>query len=355
MAQQQIDRIVTDTSSPETNAPPPGSPIQNIPVYRADDFRVSFGAHLGDGISHMDDLVADDVYSLDPAATRRRLALRTTPEGGFRVAGGTELGNPGATLHLDCAIQLMSPEGRITDALILVEVDADAHIAAIYLLPLAPLMARLDYILVSMDQTGAHRKFAQVACVSFTRGTHITLGSGAQKRIENLQVGDKVLTRDGGVQAVRWIGQSTVRAIGDFAPIVITAGTLNNTGDLIVSPDHRLFVYQRSDQIGAGQPELLVKARHLVNGRSVHVQQGGFVEYFQILFDAHHIIYAEGIAAESMLIDPRTRPALPPELLKKLGAILPGHGRGDMHGLDVQKALLDRPDAIDLLRRASMR
>ena len=84
------------------------------------------------------------------------------------------------------------------------------------------------------------------------------------------------------------------------------------------------------------------------------MQQGGFVEYFQILFDAHHIIYAEGIAAESMLIDPRTRPALPRELLEKLGAILPGHGRGDMHGLDVQKTLLDRPDAIDLLRRASI-
>ncbi len=331
------------------------SPVQNIPVYLADMFRVGFGANLGDAISQMDDLVADDVYCLTPGATRQRLALRAGADGAFCVAHGTELGIPGGALHLDCVVQLMSPDGQITDALILVELAPQGHISTTYLLPLAPLQVKTDYTLVSMDRAGALRKFAQVACVSFTRGTHITLASGAQKPIEDLQVGDKVLTRDDGVQAVRWIGQSTVRAIGDFAPIVITAGTLNNTGDLMVSPDHRLFVYQRSDQIGAGQPELLVKARHLVNGDTVYVQNGGFVEYYQILFDAHHIIYAEGIAAESMLINPRTRPALPQELLDKLGTILPGHGRGDMHGLDVQKTLLDRPDAIDLLRRASLR
>ena len=331
------------------------SPIQNIPVYRAEALRVSFGAHLGDAITYMDDLVADDMYSLDANAARQRLAFRTTTDGSFRIGEGSELGAPDAQLHLDCALQLMSPDGNITEAIILVEVDGDGHVAAIYLLPLAPLATKTDYTLVSMDRSGVRKKFAQVACVSFTRGTHITLGSGAQKPIEDLKIGDQVLTRDDGVQAVRWIGQTTVRASGEFAPIVITAGTLNNAGDLVVSPDHRLFVYQRSDQIGAGQPELLVKARHLVNGDTVYVQHGGFVEYFQILFDAHHIIYAEGIAAESMLVDPRTRPALPQELLEKLGAILPGHGRGDMHGLDVQKTLLDRPDAIDLLRRASTR
>ena len=345
MAEQQTDTFVTTATGP----------IQNIPVYRAEAFCVCDGAHLGDGISYMDDMVPDDVYMLEPGATRQRLALCTSSEGRFHIADGTELGQPGAELYLDCTINLMPHDGSTIDALVLVEVDRDGNVAAIYLLPLAPLLPKTDYTLVGMDRHSARRKFAQVACVSFTRGTHITLGSGAQVKIEDLQVGDKVLTRDDGAQAVRWIGQSTVRATGDFAPIVIRAGALNNADNLVVSPDHRLFVYQRSDQIGAGQSELLVKARHLVNGDSVFVQDGGFVEYFQILFDSHHIIYAEGIAAESMLIDPRTRPALPPELLEKLGAILPGHGSRDVHGLDVQKALLDRPDAIDLLRRASLR
>ena len=333
----------------------PASPVQNILVYPADAFRVSWGANLGDPIGVIDDLMADDVYNLDFNASRRRLALRTTSTGQFRVGDDSDIGRPGAVLHLDCAVELMTPVGQTFDALVLVEVDEAGDVAAVYLLPLAPLLSKTDYSLVSMDRAGAQKKLAQVACVSFTRGTHITLGSGAQKPIEELQVGDMVLTRDDGVQAVRWIGQTTLRASGDTAPIVITAGTLNNTGDLVVSPDHRMFIYQRSDRLGAGQPEVLVKARHLVNGATVYVQQGGFVDYFQILFDAHHIIYAEGIAAESMLIDPRTRPALPQELLEKLGGALPGHKRGDMHGIDLQKTLLDRPDAIELLRLASMR
>lgn len=330
------------------------SPVQNLLVYHAADFRVGEGAHLGDPISVMDDIVPGDSYALEDGARRKRLALRTPPEGGLTIAEDSEVGRPGAALHIDCAVLLMSPDGGTTEALVLVEVDADSAIVTIFLLPLGRLRQRAGYQVVSLDRSGARQKFAHMACVSFTRGTHITLATGEQVKIEDLKIGDRVLTRDDGPQMVRWIGQHTVRAEGALAPIVITAGTLNNTNDLVISPDHRLFVYQRSDEIGAGRPELLVKARHLVNGDTVHVQDGGFVDYFQLLFDRHHIIYAEGIAAESMLVDPRTRPALPADLLEKLAAILPQHADRGLQELDVQKALLDRPDAIDLLRRASM-
>lgn len=331
------------------------SPIQSIPVYRADAFSVTNGANLGDEISPMDELMLDDIYRLAPRAKRRRLGLISNADGQFRVAEDTEVGQPNADIHLDCALSLMSPDGQTTDAIVLVEVDDTGHIADVYLLPLASLLPKVDYALVGMDRDKARQKLAQVACVSFSRGTHITLASGAQVRIEDLQVGDKVLTRDDGAQQVRWIGQSTVRAMGEFAPILIKAGALNNEDDLLVSPDHRLFVYQRRDEIGAGSAELLVKARHLVNGETVVVQDGGFVDYFQILFDRHHIIYAEGIAAESMLLDPRTKPALPEDLIERIAPLLDQHGKGGDHGLDVAKALLDRPDAIALLKRASTR
>ena len=330
------------------------APAQSIPVYRADEFRVTVGANLGDGLCVMDELVLDDLYQLTPEASRTRLSLIALNDGTFRVGEDTAIGLPGATVHLDCAVDFMSPDGQTTEALVLVEVDQDDTIRDIYMVPLAPLLPKTDYTLVGIDARRARRKFAQVASVSFTRRTHITMASGAQVPIEDVQIGDRVLTRDGGAQEVRWIGHNTVRATGDMAPILIRAGTLNNANDLVVSPDHRLFVYQRTDRIGAGQPEVLVKARHLVNGDTVQVLDGGFVEYFLILFDSHHIIYAEGIAAESMLINPRTRPALPPELLEKLSEVLPGHGAGD-HGIELQRRLLDRPDAIDLLRRASLR
>ncbi len=328
-------------------------PVQVIPVYPAPDFRVQAGANLGDPVADMEELILDDIYMLEPGAERQRLALAALGDGGFCIDPSSALGRPGATVHLDCALQFMTPDATTAEALVLVETDEDGLIAATYLLPLTPLAVKTDYRLVGIDRDSARRKFAQIACVSFTRGTRITMATGAQIRIEALKVGDRVLTRDDGAQEIRWIGHSTLRAEGAFAPIVIRAGTLNNDGDLVVSPDHRLFVYQRSDMIGAGRPELLVKARHLINGDSVYVLQGGYVDYFQILFDRHHIIYAEGIAAESLLVDPRTRPALPDGLLDKIGRTLTGHENAGAHGLDVQKTLLDRPDAIALLRRAS--
>ena len=60
-----------------------------------------------------------------------------------------------------------------------------------------------------------------------------------------------------------------------FALICIKAGTLNNDNDLIISPDHRLFIYQRSDELGAGRAELLVKVRYLLNGDTVFTKTGG--------------------------------------------------------------------------------
>ena len=56
---------------------------------------------------------------------------------------------------------------------------------------------------------------------------------------------------------------------------------------------------------------------------------------------------AEGIAAESLLIDPRTRAALP----DAVGGTR--HGFRTHLGYEVQENLLSVPDAVDLLRRAS--
>lgn len=328
-------------------------PAQSIPVFRAADFSVTDGANLGDALSFANELMLDDIYGLSMGAEVQRLSLLADYKPHFTIADGTQLGSIGAALHLDSCITLMSPDGRTTEILILVEVDDHDMVAEIYALPLAPLHPKTDYSLVGINRDSARRKFAQVACVSFSRGTHIATVSGQQVQIEDLRVGDMVLTRDDGPQKIRWIGQTTVRAVGEFAPIKIAAGTLNNVKDLVVSPDHRLFIYQRNDRIGAGRSEVLVKARHLVDGDSVTQQDGGFVDYFQILFDRHQIIYAEGIAAETLLIDTRTSPVLPPELTDKLSQPLMSHANRRHMNFEVHERLLDRPDAVEQLRRAS--
>lgn len=334
---------------------PSRAPTQSIPVYRSADLSVVNGANLGDPISFAAELDLDDTYELHQTATQHSLSLQGDGQGGYVVAPDTEIGTPGAALYMDCCLTLMSGNGITTEVLVIVEVDGEGDVEEVYALPLAPLSPRLGYSLVGINRDSARTKFAEVACVSFTRGTHITLNSGEQKRIEKLQVGDTVLTRDDGPQKIRWIGHATVRATGDFAPIRIKAGALHNENDLLVSPDHRLFIYQRSDALGAGRNEVLVRARHLVNGDTVVQEGGGFVDYFQLLFDEHQIIYAEGIAAETLLVDTRTRPVLPPELSQKLAQSLPNHAARAHMQFEIGESLLKHPDMARLLKRASTR
>jgi len=347
-------------NQPEKSKDPMYQPVQSISVFRSSALSVVDGANLNDLISFADDLILDDIYELAPAASLHRLSIHIgEDERGFTIASDTTTGQVGGALHLDSCITLMSPDGKTSEVILLVEVDPSGHAVEIYALPLVPLTPKTSYRLVRVDTEAARRKFAETACLSFARDTHITLSSGAQCKIQDLHIGDKVLTRDDGVQTIRWIGQNTVRAVGDYAPIVIAAGTLNNTADLVLRPDHRLFVYQRSDEVGAGRAELLVKARHLVNGDSVVQREGGFIDYFQLLFDSHQIIYAEGIAAETTLLNTRTRPALPEGLSEKLSQGLekaPHDRAARLHQrYEVAENLLKHPDTVELLRRASTR
>lgn len=323
--------------------------VQSIPVYPATFFTVANGANLHDPISISDELAEGDIYMLSPDALRERLSLHTEDDGYLRIAADTECGMPDALVFADCTLTLMSPDGLTSEAVVLVELDAEGHIAQTFLLPLARLQPKTEYSLVGYNTDNAREKLAQVACVSFARGTHITLSTGQQRRIEDLKVGDRVLTRDDGPQQVRWIGQSTVRAHGPFAPILIRKGAMHNENDLTVSPDHRLFIYQRADRVGAGRSELLIKARYLVNGDTIIQSEGGFVDYFQLLFDSHQIIYAEGIAAESLLVDNRNRAALPDDLAQEIRE----HAISGHLDLEVQERLLKFPDVAEVLRKAS--
>ena len=301
----------------------PSAP-QSLQVYPAAQFRVTDGVAEGDPITFADDLVMDDLYQLVDGARRAPLIVTMTDAPThFILHPDTPHGTAGNDLYLDCCVTLMAPDSTTIEALIFVEVE-DGEVAESYFLPLATLAPGTDYRLVGVDRHAATSRFAEVACVSFTRGTRITLASGEQRPVEDLQVGDRVLTRDDGPQDVRWIGQTTLR-----------------------SPDHRIFVYQREDALGAGRAEVLIKVRHLINGDTVFQRDGGFVDYFQLLFDDHQIVYAEGIAAESLLIDPRTRGALPE------GAPNDSHRDRQHNDYEVTESLLSARDAVALLRRAS--
>lgn len=308
------------------------------------------GANRGDAMAPAEDLAPGDVYSVAGPATLRQLAVSAPGGAGqLRVGAGTQTGRPGAQIHLDCCATFISEDGTFLDILVLVEMEPDgASLARVHLFPLAGIVPLTAYALVAVDRHLARARFAETACAAFTRGTRITMAGGHQVAVERLAAGDAVLTRDHGPQPLRWIGQQTMRASGAFAPIRIARGALNNAEDLVVSPNHRLFVYQRRDRLLPHRAEVLVKARNLLNGTTVTRTEGGFVDYFPLLFDRHEIVFAEGIAAETLLVDTLTRPALPGDADPAAGMPVPR-----AWAEEVNETHLDAAKAADLLRLSS--
>lgn len=154
-------------------------------------------------------------------------------------------------------------------------------------------------ILDSDGNTVSTVRFSEIEnIVCFTRGTMIATPMG-EVAIEDLSEGDMVSTRDSGARSIRWIGKRTVRAEGALAPVKIVKGALGNHRDLMISPLHRLLVTHWRSDLMFGEPEVLVCAKHLVNGDTIFSAPGGDVEYFHILFDNHEIITANGTPAES--------------------------------------------------------
>ncbi len=139
---------------------------------------------------------------------------------------------------------------------------------------------------------------AENTAVCFTKGTRLATGKG-MRPIEKLQVGDLVETADHGLQPIRWIGQMTVDASGDQAPILISAGVLRNRRDILVSPLHRMVLNDWQVEMFFGEDEVLAAAKMLVNGTTIRRVPMPQVTYFHLLFDTHQIVFAEGAGAES--------------------------------------------------------
>lgn len=83
----------------------------------------------------------------------------------------------------------------------------------------------------------------------FTLGTRIATNRG-EKLVEQLNVGDQVMTRDNGLQSIRWIGRRDVTAAEmtiapEWMPIVVRSSALDAgvpEADLILSSNHRVLI-----------------------------------------------------------------------------------------------------------------
>lgn len=156
--------------------------------------------------------------------------------------------------------------------------------------------------------------------VCFAEGTLIETIDGPQA-IETLTDGDRIETRDGGLQPLRWSGCTTVVATGDLAPIVITAGTFGNTADLVVSPQHAVLITGWRAELFYGEDEVLVRAVDLLGHDGVYRRPGGIVNYWHVLFDAHQVVNASGIWSESLYPGEMTMDAISPKAQNEIRSL----------------------------------
>ena len=177
--------------------------------------------------------------------------------------------------------------------------------------------------------TGAFSTTVEVVC--FCSGTLLATMKG-DCRIEELMVGDQVLTRDHGFQTVRWIGKRLMfPALLDLnpslAPVRIAAGSLGPShpqSDLLVSPQHRILVRSAIAERMFDQSEVLVAAKHLcgLDGITTDHDLTSFF-YWHILFDDHELVLSNGAWTESLYVGAQSTRALTVAQLREILTLFP--------------------------------
>jgi Hint domain len=140
----------------------------------------------------------------------------------------------------------------------------------------------------------------RVSC--FLLGTRIKAPEG-EINIEDLRIGDNVLTASGETRPVKFIGRTKVRreCTGSWngaGPVKISRFAIDGTAphsDLYVSPAHAIYI-----------DGILIPAGNLVNGVTIVADakpESLSLTYLHIELDTHEPILAEGLAVESFQRD----------------------------------------------------
>lgn len=165
---------------------------------------------------------------------------------------------------------------------------------------------REDGIINFRDGTTA--KFEEIEAVipCFTPGTLIATPKG-EVTVETLEVGDRVITRDNGIQVIRWVGKRDMTKAelsenGALCAVMIRQGALGHglpERDIAVSPQHRLLIANDDTLLYFDEREVLVAAKHLVGRPGVERMGAADITYIHFMFDNHEVILSDGAWTES--------------------------------------------------------
>jgi collagen type I/II/III/V/XI/XXIV/XXVII alpha len=149
---------------------------------------------------------------------------------------------------------------------------------------------------ITTNPTTGDAAIETIAC--FAAGTRIATARG-EVAVEVLRVGDLVQTLLGEDQTpIIWIGHRQVECTRHpqprkVWPVRIAAGAFGPGRphtDLLLSPDHAVYVN-----------EVLIPAKHLINGSSIAQVPMDRVTYYHLELPRHAVVLAQGLPTESFL------------------------------------------------------
>lgn len=178
----------------------------------------------------------------------------------------------------------------------------------------------------------------------FSSGILITTLRG-ERPVEELCEGDRVVTRDNGLQTIRRISRrdydyGQLAIVPHLQPVLVTAGAMGKglpERDMLVSPNLRLLVARDRLPFGLspapGGDDALVAVKNLCGGKTIRTCSVLGVSYILVEFDRHEVVLANGCWAEAFcLADP------------SLGA------RGNAQRTEILEIFPDRKPALPVRR-----
>ena len=280
---------------------PVGSPIINnssTPINTVFEFSSGFPVQ----VKTLDDLNAapsDDVFNDDDESNH------IITDGGNLVANGTEVESE--SYHF---VRELDTNGNPTGPVIQITVfSQNGQTTNIWgMSTSAPLTDGAQYIKVngSNNGTSGYEDF-----VCFTAGTILSTARGP-RRIEDLCEGDKILTRDNGMQEIRWIGSRhltvpPLMAQWHLTPVRVKAGALGEglpVRDTVFSPNHRILLNTPDFVLLTGHDEVFAQAKKLVGKPGISQVPVDQVTYYHIMFDRHEVVLSNEMWSESFLPGP---------------------------------------------------
>lgn len=196
--------------------------------------------------------------------------------------------------------------------------DEDNIFALAFTGPPPPLGEALSLRTTDRRAIAALQEQEKSALLCFTPGALILTEAGPRP-VETIRPGEKIVTRDRGLQEVRWYGETTLDADmlarkPHLRPILIKRNAIAAgipARDMAVSPNHHLLMNNWRAELLFGEKEVLLPAGAMLNDRTIRYQTGAEpVHYIHLMFVRHEIVTVNGLATESFQPGPEALAAL---------------------------------------------